>query len=454
MKSRVRLSLLIICSLVCTACTNSAAAEAQPQAVVVQDTLGMVPDFSYVVEEQLPNIFIDTTGYCPDDKKIAFFAGNELDGIFEVRDADTEETVYTGNFVKTSDMEGLMLYAGNFSGLTEEGDYYIWQAQIGDSYEFEIADSVYEKEFVVLESLAREYTYTNVSDSAYTLTNMLFLQEMFGEEGVDSQYVKDTLTKLMYSQDAKNGAFYSEILEAPIEAAQTDAFAEGDAGMQDGTVSLSTTAQMAGLLAKYSYLYKKTEPAFAQECLRASQKAYKYMEQYRDNTDTDAWYFAATELFRATGQYKYRNAIREYDAMEESMKTQSAQNYTVLADFTYLSTSYGTDYKRCATLLDGYMDRAQEISVNATKANFYVHPDTLAMSDGEILDDMIILGVVNHVLSGQEYEGIERNYIHYLSGANPEAKDYLAKRMLVPDPSEGVNITNVAKLLVIFGNMG
>lgn len=180
MKSRVRLSLLIICSLVCTACTNSAAAEAQPQAVVVQDTLGMVPDFSYVVEEQLPNIFIDTTGYCPDDKKIAFFAGNELDGIFEVRDADTEETVYTGNFVKTSDMEGLMLYAGNFSGLTEEGDYYIWQAQIGDSYEFEIADSVYEKEFVVLESLAREYTYTNVSDSAYTLTNMLFLQEMFG----------------------------------------------------------------------------------------------------------------------------------------------------------------------------------------------------------------------------------------------------------------------------------
>ena len=100
------------------------------------------------------------------------------------------------------------------------------------------------------------------------------------------------------------------------------------------------------------------------------------------------------------------------------------------------------------------MDRAQEISVNATKEHFYVHPDVAIMSDGDILDDMIILGVVNHVLSGQEYEGIERNYIHYLSGANPEAKDYLAKRMLVPDPAEGVNITNVAKLLVIFGNMG
>lgn len=454
MKTRVRLSLLIICSLICTACTNTAAVEEPPQAVPVQDTLEMVPDFSYAVVEQIPNIFVDTAGYCPDDKKIAFFVGNELDGSFEVKDADTEESVYTGKLVEAADMDGRVLYAGNFSGLDKEGEYYIWQSQIGDSYEFEISDSVYEKEFMVLERLAREYTYTNVSDAAFTLTNMLFLQEMFGENGVDSQYVKDTLEKLMYSQDAKSGAFYSEILEAPIEVPQATVPAEGVAETQPGTVSLTTTAQMAGLLAKYSYLYKQTEPAFSLECLRASQKAYKYMEQYRGNTDTDAWYFAVTELFRATGQYKYRNAIREYDAMEEGVKSRSIQNYTVLADFTYLSTSYGTDYNRCTTLLDGYMDRAQEISVNATKEHFYVHPDIVNMSDGDILDDMIILGVVNHVLSGQEYEGIERNYIHYLSGANPEAKNYLAKRMLVPDPAEGVNITNVAKLLVIFGNMG
>lgn len=454
MKTRVRLSLLIICSLICTACTNTVAVEEQPQAVPVQDTLGMVPDFSYVVPEQIPNVFVDSTGYCPEDKKIAFFAGNELDGSFEVRDADTGETVYTGSIVEVADMDGRLLYAGNFTGLSKEGKYYIRQTQVGDSYDFEISDSVYEKKFVVLERIAREYTYTNVSDAAYTLTNMLFLQEMFGEDGVDSLYVKDMLTKLMYSQDAKSGAFYGEMKEAPIETEQAAAPAEGTPEEQEGTVSLTATAQMAGLLAKYSYLYKQTEPAFSQECLRASQKAYKYMEQYRGNTDTDTWYFAATELFRATNQYKYRNAIREYDAMEAGLKSRSMQNYTVLADLTYLSTNYGTDYNRCASLLDSYMDRAQNISVNATKEHFYVHPEVVTMSDGDILDDMIILGVVNHVLSGQEYEGIERNYIHYLSGANPEAKDYMAKRMLVPDPEEGVNITNVAKLLVIYGNMG
>ncbi len=454
MKTRVRLSLLIICSLICTACTNTVVVEEQPQAVPMQDTLGMVPDFSYAVPEQIPNVFIDNTGYCPEDKKIAFFAGNDLVGSFEVRDAVTEEVVYTGSLVETADMDGRVLYAGNFSGVDKEGKYYIRQPQIGDSYEFEVSDSVYEKEFVVLERLAREYTYTNVSDAAHTLTNMLFLQEMFGEEGVDALYIKDAVAELLYSQDAKSGAFYSEILEAPIEVEQTAVPAEGIVETQEGMVSLTATAQMAGLLAKYSYLYKQTEPAFAQDCLRASQKAYKYMEQYRGNTDTDTWYFAATELFRATGQYKYRNAIREYDEMEAGLKSRSAQNYTVLADFTYLSTNYGTDYNRCATLLDGYMDRAQEISVNATKEHFFVHPDVATMSDGEILDDMIILGVVNYVLSGREYEGIERNYIHYLSGTNPEAADYMARRILVPDQAEGVNITNVAKLLVIFGNMG
>ena len=454
MKTRVRLSLLIICSLICTACANTVVVEeVPPVAVPMQDTLGMVPDFSYAVPEQIPNIFIDSSGYCPEDKKIAFFVGNDLEGSFEVRDAVTDETVYTGSLFKAADKDGKILYAGNFTGVEAEGKYYIKQEQIGDSYEFEVSSSVYEKEFLVLERLAREYTYTNVSDAVYTLTNMLFLQEMFDEVGIDTAYVQKMLSTLLNSQDSKSGAFFSEIMEEPVNVAQAAVPAEGIIAQPDGTVSLTTTAQMAGLLAKYSYLYKSTDPAFSMECLRAAQKAYKYMEQYRGNTDTDAWYFAATELFRATGQYKYRNAIREYDAMEAGLKSRTSQNYTVLADFTYLSTAYGTDYNRCAALLDGYMDRAQDISVNATKENMYVHPDVATMSDGDILDDMIILGVVNHVLSGKEYEGIERNYIHYLSGANMEAKDYLARRMLVPNPADGVNITNAAKLLVIFGNM-
>ena len=355
-------------------------------------------------------------------------------------------TVYAGGFYEVAKEGNNTIYAGDFTSVEAEGVYYIKQERIGDSYEFEISESVYEKEFLVLERLAREYTYTNVSDAAYTLTNMLFLQEMFEEANIDSDYIREMIAKLLGSRDEQSGAFYHEISKGVVDASQAEV-------SEEGTISLTTTAQMAGLLAKYSYLNKSTDPILSMECLRAAQKAYKYVEQYRGNTDTDAWYFAAAELFRATGQFQYRNAIREYDAMEPEMRSCTTQNYTVLADFTYLSINYGADYNRCEELLDGYMDKAQNISVNATKEHFYVHPDVAFMTDGDILDDMIILGVVNHVLSGKEYEGIERNYIHYLSGTNMEARDYLAKRILVPNPAGRVNITNVAKLLVIFGNM-
>jgi len=435
LKTRVRLSLLIICSLICTACTNTVAVKTESQAVPMQDTLGMVPDFSYAVPQQIPNIYVDSNGYRPDDKKVVFFGGNPKDETFAVVDAATEETVYSGKLFKIKEADGANLYAGDFTEMVREGSYYIHNAQTGDSYEFEIAPDIYEKEFTVLQRLATEYTYTKVSDAAYVLANMLFLQEMFGEERVDTVFVEETLAALLNAQDPESGAFYSEISDAP------------------GTVSLTTTAQMAGVLAKYSYLYKETNPLFAMQCSRTAQSAYKYMEQYRGNTDTDAWYYAATELFRATGQYKYRNAIREYDAMDAGLKSSTAQNYTVMADFTYLSTAYGTDYTRCAILLDGYMDKAQVISLGSTRDNFYVLPDIEDMTDGEILNDMIILGVVNHVLSGKEYEGIERNYIHYLSGVNPKAKDYLAENVLLKDDQSKLDITNIAKLMVIYGNL-
>lgn len=453
MKTKVRLSLLIICSLLCTACTSqTVAVESEPTPPPMQDTLEMVPDFSYAVNAQIPNVFVDRTGYRPEDKKVVFFLGNDLEESFEVIDISTNETVYTGKLFKTKDLDGKSLYAGDFTAFADVGKYYIRHTQVGDSYEFALDESVYEKEFLVLQRSAKEYNYTNVSDAAYVLANMLFIQEMYEQIHVDYMFVEETLVMLLNSQDTKSGAFYSEVFEEPVNISQTTVPAEEMDGEPAGTVSLTTTAQMAGLLAQYSYLSKDTNPLLSSQCLKASQKAYKYMEQYRGNTDTDAWYFAAVQLFRATGQYKYRNAIAEYDIMDPGLKSNSKQGYTILADFTYLSTTYGTDYARCSALLDAYMDKAQSISVNSSRENFYVLPEIGTMSDAEILDDMIILGVVNHILSGQEYAGIQRNYIHYLSGVNLETANYLNERMMVSDYGD-VDITNIAKLMVVFGNM-
>ena len=439
MKVKVRISLCIICSLLCSACTNPAAqAQKQPPVAATQDTLEMVPDFSYAVTEQVPHILVDRIGYRTQDKKTAFFVGQNLDKKFFVRDLETDEVIFEGSLFAVKEMDEKELYIGDFSAVTEEGKYYLYHTETGDSHEFAVNDSIYGQEYLVLQKVAKEYTYTNVRDLAYCISNMMFMKEMYDGIHVDYLFVEDSLRLLLNSQDVQSGAFINEISEVP------DAV---------GTASLTTTAQMAGVLAQYSYLYKNDNPEFSMECLKAGQNAYKYMENYRKNTDTDAWYFAAVQLYRATGQYKYRNAIREYDTMETKAKSSTGRDYTMLADFTYLSTAYGTDYARCETLLDGYMDKAEAISLSSVKENLYVSEDIEAMGDSEILDNIIILGLVNHVLSGQEYAGVQKNYLHYFSGVNLEAKNYLLDEMTAFVSVDGPDITKIAKLMVIFGNM-
>jgi len=452
LKTKVWLSLLIISSMLCAACAQAAPAVAEEPAVPLsQDTLEMVPDFSYAVTPQTPYIYIDQIGYRSQDKKIVFINGMNLNKTFSVQDAENGEEVYSGTLHKVKDLDGKQLYIGDFTGITVEGEYVIRHPQLGDSYEFIVEDSVYDREFLVLQKTAKEYTYTNVSDLAYLLANLMFIKEMFPDAKVDSSFIEKNVLMLLNSWDAGSGAFYSEIFTEPIVNGQD---APGrTAEVPAGTISLTTTAQMAGILAQYSILYRKVDPDFAVQCLNVAQKAYRYIEQYKANTDTDAWYYAAVQLYRATAQYKYRSAIAEYDAVDSSLHSSSSQGYTILADFIYLLTPRGTDYARCNMLLDKYMDKAQAISVKSSRENFYVLENIDTMSDKEVLEDMIILGIVNHVLSGQEYAGVQRNYVHYLSGVNMGAHDYMSEKLITMPSQDGINITNISKLLVIFGNL-
>lgn len=458
MSNKVWLFSIFICCFLSTSC-STAKEQAAPVSTIPegQNTLEMEPDFSYAVVQQKPHIFVDQTGYRGKDKKVAFFYGNDLEQVFEIREISTDLVVYTGMLNKVKDQEGKILYTGIFTAFSEEGDYYIHHEQLGDSYEFCINDELYNETYKSLESRLLKEKYTDVSDQAYLLANYMFMREIEPDKWINESYIRAKLQELMNSQDVKTGAFYKEILSKPVVTTGAKTVEAGvlpGEGEQEGTVSLSTTAQMAGVFAQYVYLYRDTEDAvFINQCLLAAQKAYKYVEKYRDNTDTDAWYFAAAQLYRTTRQYKYRNAIAEYDTLPVESRSSTEQGYTILADFTYLSTPYGTDYNRCASLLDAYMHKAQNISVSSSRENFYVLEGIAAMTDREILEDMFIMGVVNHVLSGQEYAGVQKNYIHYLSGVNMELKDYLNENMLLRDGTDRIDIANAVKMLVVYGNL-
>ena len=444
MKKRVWLFCIFISGLVCSSCAAvQEKAEPVSKVPLEQDTLEMEPDFSYVVPIQLPHILVDQSGYQCADKKVAFFYGKDLKETFEIRDELTEEVVYSGTLRQVKETDGRMLYTGMFTDFSEPGTYYIHQEQVGDSFSFAIGASIYNQKYKKLESTLLKEKFAQVSDQAYLLANYMFIDEMFSETWTNMSYIRAKMETLLYSQDAATGAFYSEIMEEPM-----------DTEVYDGTISLSATAQMAGVLAQYVYLYRETEDTlFINKCLMASQKAYRYMEKYRDNTDTDAWYYAATQLYRLTRQYKYRNAIIEYDTLPVESRSSTAHGYTILADFAYLSTPYGTEYNRCELLLDYYLDKAQTISTQSSREYFYVLPEITAMTDKEVLDDMVILGIVNHILSGQEYAGVQKNYIHYLSGTNRDRQDYLNIRMVKESGTDRINTGNATKMLVVYANL-
>ena len=464
LKTKVWLSLIVIYCLLFSACAQTEETIVTvPPELVNQDTLGMEPDFSYAVILQTPHIMIDQLGYRDHDKKSVFVKGIGIEENFQIRDDKTQEVIYTGNLHKVKELDTETLYMGDFSKLEKEGTYYIYHDQLGDSYPFVIENSTYDQKFLNLQKEIKEYSYyekADVGSLAYVLANMMFIQEMFPEAGVDSAFIEQQIKILLQSNDVETGAFFSELLLSS---------AAGNTDLKDGsqtapigviipdernrTISLSTTAEMAGVLAQYAALYKDKDSVFANQCLSCSQKAYTYVEAYRDNTDTDAWYYAAVQLLRATGGYKYRNAINEYDAYTNELKTSTKQGYTILADFTYLATKYGADYNRCNRLLNEYMNRAQNISVESLRENFYVPANIGTMDDGEILNDMIVLGVINHILSGQEYQGIQKNYLHYLAGTNLEVKDYLSENIIIDEQTQELDLTNAAKLLVIYSNL-
>ena len=91
-------------------------------------------------------------------------------------------------------------------------------------------------------------------------------------------------------------------------------------------VSSTATADFCASMAMASEFYKKYDKDFADKCLKAAEKSWAYLEahpefnfknpgedivtgEYGDVTDKDERYWAAAQMFRATGDEKYSKAL-------------------------------------------------------------------------------------------------------------------------------------------------
>lgn len=278
---------------------------------------------------------VNQIGYKPDDIKTAVVTAKE-DEKFKIIDAETEETVFIGQYGALSYDKSVQsnIKHGDFTEFKTPGRYKIISSPSGASYEFSIGDDIYDdiyKDVVLMlysqrcgvdldENICGDFThkachtgeavaYGESSSSkvdvsggwhdagdygryivsgAKTLQDLFLAYEDFGQDADDigipesGNGVPDLLDEARYEldwmlkmQDKTSGGVYHKVtaLVFPETVLAVDETDE----MVLAPISYAATADFAAVMAKASVLYRDIDSDFADECESAAIKAFDYL---------------------------------------------------------------------------------------------------------------------------------------------------------------------------------
>lgn len=439
-------------------------------------TLGLTPEFNYEVPRSLPNILVDQVGYDRYSNKIAVFQGELLPDSFTVTDAVSGQSVYTGPIERRGydEKTGVYVSYGDFTSLQTAGTYYIEAAVVGQSYNFEIEENPYAE----LYNVALKQYYFNrcgltlslemagdaahnachareaqmkdeasikldvsggwhvdgaanrdVSTGCRTVNHLLLAYELYPEVFGDDvgipesgNGIPDVLDEVKYEidwllkmQDSKSGAVYSAVSNVDNAALGYLLYIEG--------ITMDATIQFAAAMAKFSYLYQNYDWEFANRCLKAADRAYRYAGKYPADVSPEEYFYAAAELYRATGNSGYHNVIRNY--LLENPVADMQNDFVFWGCVTYLSTKQKVDTNLCKDMIKVLMLEGEKISYAAKNSKFLVIMDEKSSGSAELLKDITRLVVVDHIITNHEYATVLQNHLHYMLGRNPQSISYL-----------------------------
>ena len=411
------------------------------------------PELSYVVPEDAPHILIDRAGYESDHEKTAVFQSKELPESFEVVDASTGETVYEGTVKEKGTSGGIKIGYGDFSEVEEEGIYYLQNHMLGQSFSFEIQDSLYEtllkealqglaqtqeKKINVLlptkdteEKILSGGWFTDNTEaqdlavSAETMMPLLLAYELypssFQEENRENTpellvLLKKETDWMQQLQDEKTGGVYGGILEKK----------QGETSYRMKSLDIQGTLCYAAAMAKFSYTFQKYDQQYAAFCLKAADLAWKYVIKNSTEEDrekfSDRLFCAAAELYRASGQAGYHAEVKKYLELAEKSGMASmteTSHWYVFGSITYLSTRHSVSLDSCNAMMKRLMNRAEDISEGARAGLYMTEAKSDLPNTDELLWNMVILVAADYVITNHEYATVIENHQHFLMGCNP-----------------------------------
>lgn len=326
------------------------------------------------------------------------FRGKKLPGHYEIIDRTEKTVIFTGDLqdvvynALTEEYNGY----GDFSELTTEGEYEIRCDYIGYSYPFTIekgglsgklAEGI--NELKGPESLADN----EIEEACRTVSMLLLSYELYG--GV-------------YTQDADTEEAFFAVLRNYIEWLY---------GKLDNS-DYEETAWISAVLAKFSYSYQKKDSNYATSCLQAADKAWKTVSQEKD-TPPELLFYAAGELYRATGQKKYSKVQEKAAERLPETVDNGAQTF---GTFTYASTKRKIDVELCGKMLMVLLNRAEEIAACAKDMPYGIGSSITNEEQIQVWWEGVLIASCNYVITNNEYGTLTENYARYFEGINEEAE--------------------------------
>ena len=356
---------------------------------------------AYELPDMQPGVLVSRSGYPENGRKTVIFRGKKLPGHYEIIDRTEKTVIFTGDLqdvvynALTEEYNGY----GDFSELTTEGEYEIRCDYIGYSYPFTIekgglsgklAEGI--NELKGQEALADD----EIEEACRTVSLLLLSYELYG--GV-------------YTQDADTEEAFFAVLRNYIEWLY---------GKLDNS-DYEETAWISAVLAKFSYSYQKKDSNYATSCLQAADKAWKTVSQEED-TPPALLFYAAGELYRATGQKKYARVQEEAAEKLPETVDNGAQTF---GTFTYASTKRKIDVELCGKLLMVLLNRAEEIAACAKDMPYGIGSSITTGEQMQVWWEGVLIASCNYVITNNEYGTLTENYARYFEGINEEAESLL-----------------------------
>lgn len=353
---------------------------------------------AYELPDMQPGVLVSRSGYPENGRKTVIFRGKKLPGHYEIIDRTEKTVIFTGDLqdvvynALTEEYNGY----GDFSELTTEGEYEIRCDYIGYSYPFTIekgglsgklAEGI--NELKGPEALADD----EIEEACRTVSMLLLSYELYGS---------------VYTQDADTEEAFFAVLRNYIEWLY---------GKLDNS-DYEETAWISAVLAKFSYSYQKKDSNYATSCLQAADKAWKTVSQEED-TPPELLFYAAGELYRATGQKKYSKVQEKAAERLPETVDNGAQTF---GTFTYASTKRKIDVELCGKMLMVLLNRAEEIAACAKDMPYGIGSSITTGEQIQVWWEGVLIASCNYVITNNEYGTLTENYARYFEGINEEAE--------------------------------